>query len=169
MIGLSVAGLGLVAQESMRGIMLGGLATVAGDDIAGFTLGGLAVVSGGAITGITAGGLAVVADREITGLTASLGAVETSGRVAGITTALYRIKAPSVRGFDVAGWLKTRRLEGMSIAAFNQVRGVQRGLAIGVFNTADELHGIQIGILNRAGNNKPPFRWLPVFNAHFGK
>ena len=52
------------------------------------------------------------------------------------------------------------------MALFNQVRGTQHGLAIGVFNTADELHGIQIGVLNRARNNRPPFRWLPVVNAH---
>ena len=57
-------------------------------------------------------------------------------------------------------------MRGVAIAAFNQIRGEQHGLAIGVFNSADELHGMQIGLLNRARNNRPPFRWLPIFNAH---
>ena len=39
-------------------------------------------------------------------------------------------------------------------------------LTIGVFNYAQELHGIQIGLLNFAGNNRGAARWLPIVNAH---
>jgi hypothetical protein len=54
----------------------------------------------------------------------------------------------------------------VTIAAYNDIRGSQRGLAIGIYNRAEELHGVQIGLLNRADNNKPPFRWLPIVNLN---
>jgi hypothetical protein len=41
-----------------------------------------------------------------------------------------------------------------------------RGLAVGIYNSAYELHGFQIGLLNHARNNKPPFRYLPLLNVH---
>ena len=38
---------------------------------------------------------------------------------------------------------------------------------IGVFNRADNLHGVQIGVLNYAGNNPSGLKWLPGINVHF--
>ena len=29
------------------------------------------------------------------------------------------------------------------------------------------LHGVQIGLLNYAGNNRDGLRWLPIANVHF--
>jgi hypothetical protein len=60
----------------------------------------------------------------------------------------------------------THRLTGLSISAYNRVRGLQAGMAVGLYNSADELHGVQIGVVNRAKNNKAPFRILPVLNVH---
>ena len=54
----------------------------------------------------------------------------------------------------------------MSVGAYNRVRGTQVGLSIGIYNSARVLKGVQIGVLNRARNNKPPFRWLPILNVH---
>ena len=56
--------------------------------------------------------------------------------------------------------------EGVSVAGWNEHVGVSRGLSIGILNRAQELEGIQIGILNYAGNNRR-FPWLPFINAHF--
>jgi len=42
----------------------------------------------------------------------------------------------------------------------------QQGLTIGLLNTTPELHGVQLGLLNHAGNNPPLLRWLPVVNLH---
>jgi hypothetical protein len=139
-------------------------------------VGGLAVVADGGVTGIVAGGLAVVADGGIRGLAVSLGEINSwrrddegldrAARVEGLAATLYRIRTREAIGVMVAGWIKTAEARGVAIAAYNQIRGPQHGLAIGVFNSADELHGVQIGVLNRAKNNKPPFRWLPIANAH---
>lgn len=50
-----------------------------------------------------------------------------------------------------------------------QDSSLQTGITIGVLNVAKELRGIQIGLLNYAANNPPPFRWLPVLNLNLGR
>src|SRR5439155_334579 len=129
---------GVVAERQLRWISVGGL-------------GGLAVVTTGRITGAGIAGLAVVANGAITGLS-----------VAG-----YRVDSPRVTGVNVAGlYLNTREFSGMSLSAYNRVRGLQRGVTIGIYNSAYVLKGIQVGVLNRAKNNRGIFRILPVLNAH---
>jgi hypothetical protein len=51
----------------------------------------------------------------------------------------------------------------VNVSAFNNIRGTQQGLAIGIFNYARSLDGVQVGLLNYAGN-KSHARLLPVFN-----
>ena len=52
-------------------------------------------------------------------------------------------------------------------AAYNAVSGRQTGVTIGLFNYAEEIEGIQIGLLNHVPSNPPWLRWLPIFNAKF--
>ncbi len=52
------------------------------------------------------------------------------------------------------------------MATWNDHAGASRGLSIGLLNRAEELHGVQIGLLNHAGNNSR-YPWLPIINAHF--
>jgi len=63
--------------------------------------------------------------------------------------------------------VKTRALRGVSIGAYNRVRGPQVGLSIGIYNSARTLKGVQLGLLNRAQNNRGILRMLPIANAHF--
>jgi len=73
----------------------------------------------------------------------------------------------SIRGIALAGYsVDTHEMDGVAVSAYNRVRGLQRGLAIGIYNSAYELHGVQIGVLNRAKNNKAPFKILPLVNVH---
>jgi hypothetical protein len=46
------------------------------------------------------------------------------------------------------------------------VRALQVGLAIGVVNDATELHGVQLGVINIARNNRGWRRVLPLLNLH---
>ena len=46
------------------------------------------------------------------------------------------------------------------------MKGVQRGLTIAIYNHATELHGLQVGVLNRADNNTGAARMLPLVNFH---
>jgi len=75
------------------------------------------------------------------------------------------LKMPSVRPCCVPfTWLNT--LTGFAASVFNQVKGTQHGLTLGIFNFAHELHGVQVGILNYAGNNTGIAKLLPLVNAH---
>ena len=77
------------------------------------------------------------------------------------------MRTEPLRGWATAiAWTRLGTLEGVSIAAYNRIEHVQRGLTIGIFNQARELHGVQIGILNYAGNNEGIARWLPIVNLH---
>ncbi len=64
------------------------------------------------------------------------------------------------------GYVDAGQLRGLSVAGFHLLDG-SIGLTIGIVNWTDELHGIQVGLLNRAGNNPAPFNTLPFVNAHF--
>ena len=52
---------------------------------------------------------------------------------------------------------------GASVSAVNFVRGSQRGLSIGVVNFAHKLHGVQLGVINVAADQKS-HRVLPIVN-----
>ena len=72
-----------------------------------------------------------------------------------------------LRGLAIAGYsVDSHRIAGLSVSPYNHVRGPQYGLAIGVYNSTDELHGVQIGLINRAKDNRAPFKILPILNLH---
>lgn len=182
--GGQASGLAVVSGEGMRGIQAAGAAVVGGGVVRGVQLGGLAVVGGDGLDGLQLGGLAVASGCRIRGLQASLGSVEIRhdldalpppGRsadacpdpgITGITLAGVRIRTTRTDGISVAGgWIDADRVQGLSVAGVQRT-GLQVGLAIGLVNWADELQGVQLGLLNRAGNNPPPFRVLPLLNVH---
>jgi hypothetical protein len=182
--GVSVGALGaVVSQGPIRGFQFGGLAVVSEDGMWGFQAGGLAAVTAGGLTGINLAGLAVVAEDRITGLSIGGLAVVSQGpirwlqagglavvseeSVAGLTLAGYRIQTPKLNGAAFALVTMTPTdLTGIGIGGYNDVRGVQKGITIGLLNRARELHGVQIGLFNCAENNPPFFRYLPVLNLH---
>jgi hypothetical protein len=183
--GLSVGGLGAGAGGSLSGIAVGGLGVGSGGDVTGLVVGGLGVGSGGTVTGIAVGGVGVGAGAGMKGLAVGGLGVGSGGTLEGITIAGLGVGAPQVSGVAAAlavggedvrwvvlapAYLRITpggRLTGVSGSAFNHVRGEQHGLAIGVFNYADELHGVQLGVLNYARNNRKPWRLLPIVNVHF--
>jgi hypothetical protein len=67
-----------------------------------------------------------------------------------------------------AGWTRLEHgtLRGLAVGSFNQLKGTQHGLAIGIVNYAEELHGVQVGLLNIARNNSSGTRVLPIVNVH---
>jgi hypothetical protein len=88
---------------------------------------------------------------RIEGLAAALavGAMDTRALV--IAPAYFRIE----RG---------GRADGLNLSAFNHVRGTQGGVAIGIFNYARTLDGLQLGLLNYAANKPRGTRLLPLLN-----
>jgi hypothetical protein len=55
-------------------------------------------------------------------------------------------------------------MRGVSVSAFNRIGGVQHGLALGILNIAEDLRGIQIGLINIARSNPRGRRVLPIVN-----
>ena len=120
------------------------------------------------MSGINLAGLAIVADGEMRWVSLTAGALESTERIHGLAMGLYRVRTPTLRGVSVAaGMMRSRYMEGISVAGYNHVRREQRGLTIGLYNDARRLRGVQVGLLNRARNNPPGRRYLPIVNWHF--
>lgn len=167
--GISVGGVGVASwEEHVYGIQVAGVGVGARGNVAGITVGPVGVLSGGTITGLTAAGVFGRAGERMRGVQAA-GAGLLGAQMQGITA------APVVVGGDDLGLIAAPayyrggddgELTGLSISAFNHVRGDQRGVTIGLFNYAQNLSGIQIGALNYAANNPPFLRLLPGLNLN---
>ncbi len=158
-------GAGIVGPDGadLRGIMLGGYGVDA-ERVTGIALGVLAVgidemrgiavapigAGFGGMTGLAVGGI-FAGGAEMSGIT--IGGLGAGGvKMHGITAGGFAILADQIRGAGITlGYLKAKEQRGISIALFNRVR---------------DLQGVQIGLLNYAGNNPAPFRWLPLLNLH---
>ena len=150
--GLMVGGVGIGAGGAVRGIMIAGVGAGAGGSVEGIGIAGLGIGAGGRLTGLAVGGIGVGAPR-ITG-------VVLSGIGAGGVDVHGLVIAPGYMRIEDEG-----RLRGVSVSAFNDIRGEQRGLTIGLLNIAAELHGVQLGLINIA-RNKESFPLLPLVNYH---
>lgn len=167
--GLAAAGLGAGIGGSMRGIFAGGLGAGIGSDARGIVVAGLGAGVGGDLRGLAVGGMGFGVGGELRGLALTgvgVGAdrirgIVLSGIGAGSTEATGVFVAPAF--FMVGSEELEGELEGVSVSAYNRIRGAQRGLSIGLLNIAQELHGVQIGLVNIAWN-KESFPVLPIVN-----
>ena len=103
-------------------------------------------MSQGDQTGINVAGLAVVSQGTSRWLSAA-GLAVVSGRVEGAALSLGKVYTPD--------------LAGLAVSSYNDVRGVHRGLSIGIYNYARTMRGVQIGLVNYvrdnpAGRHEPP-------------
>ena len=166
--GLAVGGLGVGAGEDIKGIAAGGLGVGAGESLTGIALALVGVGAGEDMTGIAAGGVGLGAGEHMKGLFAAgvgIGATAITGVAVGAAVGSERYTGLAVapayfRITDTGG------LRGVSVSAFNQIKGTQQGLTIGLFNFARVLNGVQLGVLNYAGNNPRGLRLLPGLNVN---
>lgn len=187
--GLTVGGFGAGAGGDVKGITIGGFGAGAGGDVTGFQFGGFGVGAGGNVKGITIGGFGAGAGGDITGITIGGFGAGAGGTLKGLTIAGFGAGAPTVRGIvlslltagghDVKAGviapayfkivaddddMEGGRMSGVSISAFNHVKGDQFGLSIGLINYAWEVDGIQLGLFNYVANNPKGTRLLPLIN-----
>jgi hypothetical protein len=168
--GLAIGGLGAGASGSLNGISLAILGAGAGENITGISLAGLGTGAGRNITGLVFGGLGAGAGEKLTGI--AIGGLGAGAPIIeGVAIGGFGSGGSEVQGATLAiGWVKISDggyLKGFSAAAFNQVKGIQSGISVGIFNYARHLNGIQIGVLNYVKDNPTPFKILPILNAHF--
>lgn len=167
--GVAVGGVAAVAGQRLRGIGLGGLAAVGDHGIDGLAAGGLLTLSEGNVNGVTVGGLGTIEEGRFTGINLAGGATFTDGEMRGIDAAgIATIVRGRLTGIGVsAGTVHVNALDGIAVSPWNNVRGQQRGIAIGIFNYAHTVRGVQLGLLNYVRNNPKGLRLLPIFNTGF--
>jgi hypothetical protein len=180
--GILVAGLGAGVAGTMKGIAVAGLG-LGGGSVEGVFVAGLGAGLGGRARGITVAGLGAGVGGAIEGLlVAGLGA-GAGERVRGIAVAGLGIGSPAIEGLVVTPIVRTvnargavvalsfkahdkdaeANVEGFFVAPVNDIRGMQRGISIGVVNYARALKGAQIGVVNIVTDGRGP-RILPLVN-----
>ena len=183
--GITIGGFGAGAGGDVTGLQIGGFGVGSGGRITGITIGGFGAGAGGDVKGLTIGGFGAGAGGDITGITIGGFGAGAGGTLRGFAIGGIGAGAPRIRGIvvasaaggqDVEGGIlapiyfkieKDGRVKGITASTFNHINGEQFGLSLGVFNYAWELHGVQIGLLNYARNNRPGLRWLPLFNREW--
>jgi hypothetical protein len=170
MTGINLGLFGAGAGEDVKGINIGGLGVGAGKDMTGFNVGGLGVGAGECLTGISIGGLGVGAGERLAGLTvAGLGAG--APEVHGLTVGGLGVGGESIKGVHLAlGMVRVEddgQMVGLAISAVNIIKGIQKGLSIGIVNYAWRLKGVQIGLINIVRDGAAIARVLPIINVNF--
>jgi hypothetical protein len=164
--GFNVGGLGLVAQGSITGFSLAGLGIVSQSTVRGVSISGLGLVGQDVIAGLNVAGAGLVAKNRVSGFSFTLGLVRAEKEISGITFAGYKMDASSITGLNLGVcWTESTNLTGLTCTAYNRTYGLQKGLVIGIFNHADDLLGVQIGLLNYVESNPPWLKLLPIINA----
>ncbi|MEP6730672.1 MAG: hypothetical protein ABJE10_08535 [bacterium] len=166
--GLLIGGIGVGGGGNVRGIAIGGIGVGGGGSFTGLSIGGIGVGSGGDVTGVSIGGIGVGAGGTLTGL--AIGGIGVGAPTArGVMIGGIATGAQEMHGIMLAGAynkIDKGSLRGLAVAPYNDIRGVQHGWAIGVINIADELDGVQVGLLNIARNNPSGRKVLPIVNWH---
>jgi hypothetical protein len=150
--GIALGGLGVGASGNMNGFFFGGLGAGAGGSVKGIGIGGLGIGAGENIEGIMIGGLGVGCGNTFKGLAIGGAGIGAGEEFKGVGLSLGMTKTPVLKGLAVSSYVKADESFGLSIAIFNNVK---------------ELHGVQLGLINYAGNNRKWLRVLPVINMHF--
>ena len=166
--GLTIGLLGIGAGENITGISLGGMGVGTGQSIKGITISALGVASGEDITGISFGGVGVAAGNELKWI--NIGGVGVAApMISGLTITGFQARAEQIKGITLAlGWVKVEGdLSGFSASTFNQIKGTQTGVTLGIVNVAYELNGVQIGLINYVRDNPGYRKILPIINANF--
>ena len=178
--GIAITGMGMGVGSSFNGLSIAGIGGGVGGSASGVMVNGVGMGVGGDATGIFINGFGMGAGGRISFLTIN-GFGVGAPQIHGAAFAGGVIGTPHAKGLMAAGfWLRVREeegdrrerfrrsggalLEGVGISAFNQVKGHQKGLTIGLLNYAWSLSGVQLGLLNIVRDNPPGRKVLPVVN-----
>lgn len=184
--GIAIGGLGAGSGGDATGILIGGLGAGASGSLSGFSFGLLGAGAGENVSGIQFGGLGVGAGNDLRGFSAGVLGVGCGNHLQGVAIGGIGAGAPKISGLAVGGigvggenltgamlalgMIRVEdhgQLTGFSSSAFNYIRGRQVGFSIAIVNYADELEGVQMGLVNYAGNNPKWAQILPLLNMHF--
>ena len=145
--GLGVGAIGTVVLKHAYGVQIGGIINRFVDESAGVALGLLDFTMG--YTGVQIGAL-----------------TWDTANMEGVQLGLVNVakKDLSGAGIGVVNFVNGN-LTGAQVGVINTVGGIASGLQIGAFNAAQNLTGVQIGILNINAESKWPM--MVLVNANF--
>ena len=180
--GIGIGGIGFGVGGNAEGVLISGIGAGVGGDMEGLSIAGIGVGAGGNVRGITVAGVGLGAGGNVTGLTLAGIGIGAGGTLKWVSIAGGGIGASRIEGLALASAIGSQearglivapfyfkisnggRMNGVNISAYNDIRGTQQGLAIAIFNYARTLDGLQIGLLNYAGNKSRGTRLLPILN-----
>lgn len=180
-VGIGVGGIGMGVGGSGRGILISGVGAGVGGDMTGLMIAGIGLGAGGNVKGLSITGIGMGAGGGATGVQLAGAGIGSGGTLKWVSVAGIGIGAPRIEGVAIASAIgaqdarglivapfyfkiqKHGRMNGVNISAYNDIRGTQQGLAIGIFNYARTLDGVQIGLLNYAANKRTA-KLLPLLN-----
>lgn len=183
MSGLGIGGIGLGIGGNARGLLIGGIGAGVGGDMEGISIAGIGMGAGGRVRGLTVTGIGLGAGGDVTGIQIAGVGIGAGGTLKYLSIAGAGIGASAIEGIAVASAIGTEdargliiaplyfriatggRMKGVNLSSYNDVRGTQQGLAIALFNYARTLDGVQVGLINYAGNKSPGTRLLPIVNV----
>ena len=165
--GVSLAGIGIGSNGPIRGVQAALIGVGGSNDLTGISIAGIGVGAGGDVKGLSFGAIGVGSGKSVSGVSiAGVGVGAPS--LNGLVLSLIGAGAKDAHAIVVAGVnFKIEsggRFDGASLSAFNNIRGEQHGLSIGLLNYARELHGAQLGLINISDNNGSR-RVLPVISV----
>jgi len=165
--------IGLSENGSFNGISVG--ISLNHDSICNGISVGIIGMGAKKINGITFGTIGVVAEK-LNGIGIS-GLAVAGDTLNGIFLGLF---GSTYMNFQKNGLIKGITIGAITGANANKMKGISiggiinnvdehKGVMIALINKSDELHGIQFGLLNYAGNNRRFLRWIPIINFNFKK
>lgn len=186
--GIAVGGIGAAAGGGVRGVVIGGIGAAAAEDLEGIAIGGIGVGAGGNIRGIVVGGIGAGGGGNVEGIAIGGVGIGAGAMIRGLAIGGLAVGAPTIRGIALAGvavggndlqgiflspiTIKVADdgiIRGLGVSVFNDGRkGTHQGLMIGLVNIADQLRGVQLGLVNIVRNNPTGRKVLPLLNWNFG-
>lgn len=153
--GFNIAGIGVGAGGNLTGLNIAGVGAGTGGDLKYINIAGIGFGSGGSISGLNIAGIGMGAGSQIKGFSiAGLGAGASEFKGVTIAGGTIRVKDGGI-------------LTGFAASAFNQIKGTQKGVSLGIVNYAYKLEGLQIGLINIVRDNPDFKRILPLVNWNF--
>lgn len=155
--------------DKINGFVYGTVA-VGSKTINGISIAGLINASAGDLTGISLAGIGIFTHKTINGIAISVPFINAEENINGVAIDAGYIQSKKIfRGLAITtGYLNASKYRGVSFSSYSRF-GCMSGLSFALFNHTSELHGLQVGLLNYAGNNPKALRLLPVINLHLGK
>lgn len=163
--GLCLGGLGSGIGEDFRGVALAGLGTGVGENASGLMIAGIGQGVGENFQGISLAGIGSGTGEDFTGLGVAGIGLGVGGHLRGVALAGVGVGADRTSALTVAaGTTRGQVMQGVTVSVYNKWETSMEGLSIGLINITEELHGVQLGLLNVVHGNPKGRRLLPLIN-----